>query len=167
MYTALPPPKNNPPRRLAQISLPAYRFVPGLHPHPTKDPRGHSFARSEFEEVSETGSWTTATDWLFGLDLFDFRFYWEAHEVWEARWKLLEGDDKAFLQGMILSSACLLQRHMGRKQIAAKSWRRAKELLNPALRNDQWRGIELVQFIQCMDLELPRGGWPVIENCPK
>ena len=158
---------NNPPRRLADLPFPAYRFVPGIHPHPIKDPQGHSFARQEPALLDDNGPWVESSDWLFGLDLFDFRFYWEAHEVWEARWKMLDGDDKAFLQGMILSAACLLQRHMGRERIALKSWKRAKELLHPALMSSQWRGIQLAQFVQHMDVDLPRGGWPVIENCPK
>ncbi len=27
-------------------TLPAYRFVPGLHPHPTRSPQGYSFGQS-------------------------------------------------------------------------------------------------------------------------
>ncbi|UCE01877.1 MAG: hypothetical protein JSW67_11485, partial [Candidatus Latescibacterota bacterium] len=36
-----------PPRYAPHRELPAYRYVPGLHPHPTAHEEGHSYARPE------------------------------------------------------------------------------------------------------------------------
>lgn len=43
-----------------------------------------------------------------GAALFDAGAYWEAHEAWEARWRV-EGDDavRRFFQGMIQVAAAL------------------------------------------------------------
>ena len=40
--------------------LPPYRFVPGLHPHPTRNPAGHSFGRAaplHAEMASDPDGW--------------------------------------------------------------------------------------------------------------
>jgi predicted metal-dependent hydrolase len=92
-------------RRLPDVPMPSYRYVPGLQPHPHKHAGGHRHA----PELSP------ADLWLHGLDLFDHRFYWECHEVLEGRWKeLLRTDPRRDrLQGVIQLAAACLQAHMG------------------------------------------------------
>ena len=52
-------------KRLSSLPLPAYRFVPGRHPHPTRSPDGHGVeAAAEHQEllvVAIGGSVTTRT----------------------------------------------------------------------------------------------------------
>jgi predicted metal-dependent hydrolase len=40
-----------------------------------------------------------------GIDLFNSRKYWEAHEAWERLWLVSDGDAKLFLQGLIQLAA--------------------------------------------------------------
>lgn len=48
-----------------------------------------------------------------GIRLFNDGHHWHAHEEWEPLWMGLEGDDKLFIQGLIMSAAMLHQ--YGRK----------------------------------------------------
>jgi len=104
--------------RYSRRAFPAYRFVPGLQPHPTRDRRGHSFeptptlnrhARWRVED------WRTLDDWLYGVDLFNRFYFWEAHEAWEGLWAAAERDTppSLLLQGLIQIAAALLKLHMG------------------------------------------------------
>ena len=104
--------------RYSQRPLPAYRYVPGLHPHPIRDPRGHSYEpvptlnRHTPWSVDE---WRTLDDWLYGIDLFNRFYFWEAHEAWEGLWAAVERDaaPSLMLQGLIQIAAALLKTHMG------------------------------------------------------
>jgi hypothetical protein len=44
-----------------------------------------------------------------GLNLFNAAEHWHAHEEWEHLWLGLEGDEKLFLQGLIMAAAMLVQ----------------------------------------------------------
>lgn len=75
-------------RRYTARELPAYRHVPGYSPHPVRDAAGHSFQRPEPQEVCPLGygQWRECGDYLYGVDLFNHEFFWEAHENWEPIW---------------------------------------------------------------------------------
>jgi uncharacterized protein len=66
-----------------------------------------------------------------GIRIFNEGHHWHAHEAWEALWLELEGDDKTFLQGLIMAAALLV--HYDRKNPAgvAKHWRNVQERLTP------------------------------------
>jgi uncharacterized protein len=67
--------------------FPPYAYAPGDTPHPTRDPRGHSYAAGfEIPERPDPEEWRACRDYLYGIDLFNHGFYWEAHEVWEGLW---------------------------------------------------------------------------------
>jgi predicted metal-dependent hydrolase len=61
-------------------------------------------------------------DFLFGIDLFNAGFYWEAHTCWERLWAVEEGSPeiRRFLQGLIQISAACLKAIQGRKTGARK-----------------------------------------------
>ncbi|MHB8632954.1 MAG: DUF309 domain-containing protein [Thermoplasmatota archaeon] len=44
-----------------------------------------------------------------GIRLFNAGEHWHAHEAWEPLWMALEGDEKLFLQGLIMAAAMLVQ----------------------------------------------------------
>ena len=44
-----------------------------------------------------------------GIHLYNEGHHWHAHESWEPLWMGLEGDEKLFLQGLIMSAAMLHQ----------------------------------------------------------
>jgi hypothetical protein len=44
---------------------------------------------------------------LWGLDLFNHGYYWEAHEAWEGLWQVVDrgGPSRMLFKGLILLSA--------------------------------------------------------------
>jgi hypothetical protein len=98
--------------------LPPYRFVPGLHPHPTRHPAGHSFgpaAPLHRDRPWDPQSWRALDDWLAGVDRFNAFYFWEAHESWESLWAAAPRDTRPArtVQGLIQIAAALLKIHMG------------------------------------------------------
>ena len=92
--------------------FPPYAFLPGRDPHPTRDPRGHSFGHPEATApYLPPERWRENTDYLFGVDLYNHGYLWEAHEAWESLWHRAKHDeDQAlFLQGLIQCSAASLK----------------------------------------------------------
>ncbi|HET7184626.1 MAG TPA: DUF309 domain-containing protein [Terriglobales bacterium] len=76
-----------------------------------------------------------------GLELFNSREYFDAHEVWEDVWRAAPADEKKFLQGMIQVAVAL--HHHGRGNL-----RGARSLLARALRNlsdypESYAGVDL------------------------
>ena len=113
------PPFPDWPRYAPERPLPAYRYVPGLHPHPVSDPKGHSFGhRPELEMPPAPEDWATSPSYRYAVDLHNFGYWWEAHEGWEGLWQLLDkgGEQGQFLQGLIQTSAGLLKAHLGSRE---------------------------------------------------
>ncbi len=113
----LPDPGDRGLRRYSRRALPAYRYVPGLHPHPTRHPAGHSYQPTPSlnrHAPWNPDDWRTLDDWLYGVDLFNLLYLWEAHEAWEGLWAATERESPtaAFLQGLIQVAAALLKSHM-------------------------------------------------------
>lgn len=100
---------NEPPERLVpDRDFPAYGYVPGHWPHPENDPEGHSFDEEEpLVNPLDPDDWKNCPDYLFGLDLFNFGYYWEAHESWEQLWHAAgrSGPTADFLRAMIKFAA--------------------------------------------------------------
>jgi uncharacterized protein len=104
-------------RYCAGRAFPRYRFVPGLHPHPRRDPRGHSYAAALAEPAAafDPARWSESPEWLHGVDLFNAFYFWEAHESWEGPWAAQprDGANALVLQGLIQIAAALLKIHLG------------------------------------------------------
>jgi hypothetical protein len=124
------------PRRYSSGALPAYRHVPGLTPHPVRHPEGHSYAAPEvMSPIALHGlpeSWRTCQEYLLGVDLFNRRYLWEAHEAWELVWI---GAGKisvcgVFCQGLIQVSAALLRAHIGTPEGASNLLGKARRNLD-------------------------------------
>ncbi len=117
MSAEIPPPVKDAPR-YTPYPLPAYRFVAGLHPHPTRDPRGHSYGRRAAAAAPtawQPDQWPALGPWLYGVDLFNAHFFWEAHEAWEELWASTKREALAgrLLQGLIQIAAALVKAHAG------------------------------------------------------
>ena len=98
--------------------LPPYRFVPGLHPHPTRNPAGHSLGPPvPLHRLPpwDPAQWRALDDWLMGIDRFNAFYFWEAHESWEGLWAAAprHGAPALTLQGLIQIAAALLKIHVG------------------------------------------------------
>lgn len=101
------------PRYAPKHEFPPYAFLPGRDPHPTRNPEGHSY--SEGEETPppyfEAKDWRANDEYLFGVDLYNHGYLWEAHEAWEGVWIVSKHDDaqRETLQGLIQCSAASLK----------------------------------------------------------
>ena len=97
-------------------AFPPYAFLPGRDPHPTRDPRGHSYGREGAPPpATPPARWRECEDYLHGVDLYNAGFLWEAHEAWEGLWHASKRDERQamFLQGLIQCAAACLKIPMG------------------------------------------------------
>src|SRR5882757_983674 len=73
------------PRLLPERSFPSYAYLPGRQPHPVRDPAGHSYRNAPVAVAAEASLGSDVFQW--GIDLFNYGYYWEAHEAWEPLWQ--------------------------------------------------------------------------------
>lgn len=165
----MPAPEAPPPLLVSGWPLPTYRYVPGLGPHPFRHPDGHLYTDGSApgEAPWDPGQpWQTDLRWLRGIDLFNQRYLWEAHEAWEALWHHAPrgSAEAALLQGLIQAAAGLLKRHMGERAAAERLISRATARLREADRQagPLLRGIDLPALVAA----LAEPGWPTIRVVP-
>lgn len=102
-------------RLLPERPFPPYAYLPGRDPHPTRDADGHSFGTAEAPPpYVEPARWRESTEYLWGVDLYNHGFLWEAHEAWESLWHVAkrEPEQASFLQGLIQCAAASLKIRM-------------------------------------------------------
>jgi len=105
-------------RRYCLTPFPPYRYVPGAHPHPIAHPQGHSHrphgSPHPIVQHVPPDRWRDSEDYLYGCDLYNHAFWWEAHEAWEGLWQTCDkkSTQGRFLQGLIQAAACHLKLHM-------------------------------------------------------
>jgi hypothetical protein len=117
------------PRWLPQKRLPPYAYLPGKKPHPVRDPAGHSY---HVEPISVAAEALLGSDaFLWGLDLFNHGYYWEAHEAWEGLWRVADRDGplRTLFKGLILLSAAGVKIRERKNAAAARHAMRAAALL--------------------------------------
>ena len=97
-------------------ALPAYAFTPGLAPHPVNHPDGHSHGVRHRAEYLPAEHWRVNQEYLYGVDLYRFAYFWEAHEAWEGCWRVSRQDAEQapFFKGMIQCAAACLHLKMGK-----------------------------------------------------
>jgi Uncharacterized conserved protein len=116
LSNAEPLPPDPPPARYSSLVFPAYRFVPGRNPHPTRDPEGHSYGVQRIVAARfDPNEWRTCVGYLYGVDLFNYAYWWEAHEAWEGLWVAAGRQTQTgqFLQGLIQVSVAHLKWFQG------------------------------------------------------
>jgi hypothetical protein len=108
--------------RYTDLPFPPYRFRPGRHPHPTAHPNGHSYeppgAPHHAVAFVEPHQWRDSPEYLYGCDLYNHAYWWEAHEAWEGLWQLTNKTDVQgrFLQALIQVAACHLKLEIGKPE---------------------------------------------------
>ena len=141
----LPPDAHWP--RYSQQSFPPYRFLPGRTPHPRRDSKGHSYGRQEPKPESFSPHQWQASEWyLYAVDLYNFAYWWECHEVFEGLWNAVgrESDQGQCFQGLIQVASANLKRFLCAAHAADRLWRRGLERLRniPA----QYMGMNVLVF---------------------
>ena len=165
------PDASRPPRFVPGEPFPAYAYVTGRFPHPTRDPRGHSFGHRPIEPPPlTTENWSSSQTYLFGCDLFNHGYYWEAHEVWEGLWQACgrRGTTADFLKGLIKLAAAGVKAREGRPLGVARHAARATELFRLVCR--QLNGLQYLGFqidwLVALAGELPQHLIPIAQDAP-
>jgi uncharacterized protein len=154
-------------RLVPEEPFPAYAFIPGSFPHPTSDPAGHSFGvEIVVPAKAEPERWHECRPYLYGIDLFNGRYYWESHVAWESLWLACgrKGVTADFLKGLIKLAAAGVkalegkpegvQSHSGR---AAELWQ--KVIRSLGTRDDFFMGFRIRELIGVAE-EIRQKGWP-------
>jgi uncharacterized protein len=142
------PPRYQPSRR-----LPAYAYLPGRTPHPTRAPDGHSYGTSPAPpRYLPDERWPENDEYLWGVDLYNAGYFWEAHEAWEGLWRVAAGRDAAqrrFLQGLIQCAAACLKATAGDVEACRRLAERGVARLVRARVDHDGRcmGLELASFV--------------------
>lgn len=98
-------------RYVADRALPETAWLPGAGPRPKR----------EVYACDRDG-------YLWGIDLFNHGFPWEAHEAWELEWAAGVGD-RTRLQGLIQLAAAVVQSRLGHPRGVATLANRAANKL--------------------------------------
>ncbi|MEX2114732.1 MAG: DUF309 domain-containing protein [Pirellulales bacterium] len=143
----------NPPRLAPEFELPPYSYVSGHFPHPTRDPAGHSFGHAPPQPAPlDPANWGVSRDYLFGCDLFNHGYYWEAHEVWEGLWKACgrHGPTADFLKALIKLAAAGVKHREGRAAGVRRHAARAVELFEAVagqIKSSTYAGLDLQRVL--------------------
>ena len=142
-----------PPRWLPQKSLPPYAYLPGKNPHPVRDPAGHSNHVGSISVAAEVSRSSDA--FLWGLDLFNHGYYWEAHEAWEGLWQVADRDGplRMLFKGLILLSAAGVKIRERKNAAAARHAKRAAALFRrvPARAFERALGMSPAALAECAE----------------
>ena len=108
---------------------------------------------SEIGQLAEpTFSRSQREQWVVGIELFNRRRYWEAHEAWENVWRDMtnkpEDDGEIILRGLIQFAAGLHSLSRGKTAGAISNLSKSKEKL--ALCQMPFRGIDLSSLVSAL-----------------
>lgn len=144
-------------RYCPEMPFPPYRHIPGVTPHPIRDPLGHSYGIEEenVDALLTPEIWKQNKTYLYGVDLYNFAYWWEAHEAWEGLWHQAEDTYRLFLQGLIQVSASLIKYHMRMlRPLRTLSTAGRGKLRQVVIENgeaDNYLGIDLPDFLGTID----------------
>lgn len=102
--------------RYSAAPFPTCRFIPGNSPHPRRNPLGHLFGLPEpAPALCKPEEWAQSEDYRFGIDLYNFGYWWECHEIFEGFWHAAgrQTEQGQFFQALIQLAAGNLKRAMG------------------------------------------------------
>jgi len=107
-------------RRVPDLPMPGHRHVPGSGTAPDMAPL--QAAKALAPAVTRREGWQENLTYLFGHDLLEAGFYWEAHEVWEAVWLNCPPNsvEKLLLRMLIQQANARLKLVMGRQRAAER-----------------------------------------------
>ena len=145
--------------RYTNISFPDRKFIPGEGIHPKKQPHGSHIPELKSEITKfDNDTWQNSQRYLYAVDLFNFGFWWEAHEVLEDLWNQTGKSTLTakFIQGLIQISAAFLKDSQlfprGASRLAAKG------LSNLRLLSGIFLGLNVEEFGKQVERYFEREG---------
>jgi len=138
--------------RYTNFPFPSNRYIPGQGMHPRKSPYGSHIPELPTSSIKfGAKTWRDSFRYLYAIDLFNYGYWWEAHEVLEDLW-IVTGKETLtgrFIQGLIQICAALLKEtqsiHSGALRLAEKGL--SKILLRP----DVFLGLDVTRFRDCVE----------------
>lgn len=102
--------------RYSKYPFPKRKYIPGKSIHPRKAPDLYPIPElPQCILTNANDNWLKCERYLYAIDLFNFGYWWEAHEVLEGVW--MQSGRKTelalFIQGIIQISAALLKDSQG------------------------------------------------------
>ena len=155
--------------RYSHRPLPPYRYRPFRAgtplPHPRIDPDGHSYDQEEdYLADFKAEEWRTCEPYLYGIDLFNHGYWWEAHDAWEIVWHAAGSSSRCglFIQGLIQLAGAQLKRAIGEPAGARSLTAAANAKLGEV--GSVYLGIQVTDLIAAGNrcLEENRGEYPCI-----
>ena len=101
--------------------------MPGQTAHPRRHVRGHSYGLPEPRPPAfAPAAWRESEWYRYGVDLYNFGYWWECHEVFEGLWHAVghETEQGQCFQGLIQVAAANLKRFQGNEGAAEALFRR-------------------------------------------
>ncbi len=102
--------------RYTTAPFPPYRYVPGRNPHPRRNQRGHSYGQPEPQLAAfSPKDWLQAKEYRYGIDLYNYAYWWECHEIFESYWHEVghKTEQGNFFQALIQLAAANLKHFVG------------------------------------------------------
>jgi len=128
--------------------LPVYPYVPGFNIHPGKNTEIKHIP--DFPDTAvkfSSKNWHESVRYLYAIDLFNNKYFWEVHEVLEKLW-LETGKDSpegTFFKGLIQLAVALLKKTAGNKRGLIRLTEKAIPKLNT--QTGIYLGIDIDAFI--------------------
>jgi hypothetical protein len=157
-------------QRYSKRAFPPYRYVPGRFPHPRHNPNGHSFGQP-IPTVSraDVALWHRSEEYRYGIDLFNFGYWWESHEQFEALWRVSGPlcPEGRFFQGLVQVAAAYVKRRMENASAATTLFHKATR--NLKLAPAHCMGLNVGALIEAIEKSSATPDEPAIVlrlNCP-
>jgi hypothetical protein len=137
--------------------------VPGIsqqRPYPSE----HDLREASYPQAWLPDNWQANGTYLYAVDLYNFAYWWECHEVFEILWHAAgrKSQQGQYFQGLIQVAAAHLKRFVGLPRAADNLWRRGLE----RFRNipSRYMGLDVLVFTKDVRayFELPQRSPPLI-----
>ncbi|MBL7686006.1 MAG: DUF309 domain-containing protein [Deltaproteobacteria bacterium] len=108
--------------------LPSYRYIPGKGP---KDESRKDLPQLHYLDF-EAHEYRRSEAYLYGLDLFNHQYFYEAHEIWEELWHVVghRSEVGLFLKSLIQLAAFYLKVEMKEDRPASRLLERVQEAMS-------------------------------------
>lgn len=139
--------------RYSTRTFPPYRFIPGQALHPRRHPQGHSFSLPEPHPPRFIpDKWHTSDDYRYAIDLYNFAYWWESHEIFEGFWHAFgpKTGEGRFFQALIQIAAANLKQFVGHDKAASNLIQRGIERLKTY--PPYYIGVDLAELIEYLGL---------------
>lgn len=111
--------------------MPPYRFLPGMDNHPEKT----GYLKDNKPKLDDFSAQAIATHpyFLYAIDLFNEKYFWEAHVYLEIFWNKCHrtGELADLLKGLIKVSAGFVKFQLKQYELGVEHLARAIELIAP------------------------------------